>query len=76
MDKITITLDGHSGCGKSTLAKLIAQELDYIYVDTGAMYRCIALAVLEDQRIHIPVKVWPPPQPKNTIFNRISASSC
>ena len=41
MDKITITLDGHSGCGKSTLAKLIAQELDYIYVDTGAMYRAI-----------------------------------
>ena len=41
MDKITITLDGHSGCGKSTLAKSIAQELNYVYVDSGAMYRAI-----------------------------------
>ncbi len=41
MDKIIITLDGHSGCGKSTLAKLIAQKLNYSYVDTGAMYRAI-----------------------------------
>tara|TARA_B100000963_G_C22568632_1_gene644938 strand:+ start:732 stop:1424 length:693 start_codon:yes stop_codon:yes gene_type:complete len=41
MEKITITLDGHSGCGKSTLAKSIAQELNYVYVDSGAMYRAI-----------------------------------
>lgn len=41
--KIIIAIDGHSSCGKSTLAKDLAHELDYIYVDTGAMYRAIAL---------------------------------
>lgn len=41
--KIIIAIDGHSSCGKSTLAKDLARELDYIYVDTGAMYRAIAL---------------------------------
>lgn len=42
-NKITIAIDGHSSCGKSTLAKDIAKQLDYIYVDTGAMYRAVAL---------------------------------
>lgn len=41
--KITIAIDGHSSCGKSTLAKDLAKELNYIYVDTGAMYRAVAL---------------------------------
>ena len=41
MKKIVITLDGHSACGKSTLAKSIANELRYVYVDTGAMYRAV-----------------------------------
>jgi len=48
MDKITITLDGHSGCGKSTLAKKLAFELRYTYVDTGAMYRAVALFALQN----------------------------
>ncbi len=38
-----IAIDGFSSCGKSTLAKQIAKELDYIFVDTGAMYRATAL---------------------------------
>lgn len=42
-NKITIAIDGHSSCGKSTLAKDLATELKYIYVDTGAMYRAVAL---------------------------------
>jgi len=42
-EKIIIAIDGHSSCGKSTLAKDLAQELSYIYVDTGAMYRAMAL---------------------------------
>lgn len=46
MDKIVIAIDGHSSCGKSTFAKRIARELGYIYVDSGAMYRAIALALL------------------------------
>jgi len=43
MNKIIITLDGHSGCGKSTLAKKIAEELSYLYIDTGSMYRAVTL---------------------------------
>lgn len=41
-----ITIDGPSAAGKSTLAKAIAQRLNFLYVDTGALYRAIALTVL------------------------------
>ena len=41
--KITIAIDGHSSCGKSTLAKELAEKLGYIYIDSGAMYRGVAL---------------------------------
>lgn len=41
--KITIAIDGFSSTGKSTLAKLIAKKYNYIYVDTGAMYRAVTL---------------------------------
>ncbi len=51
MKKIIITLDGHSACGKSTLAKLIANELKYIYVDTGAMYREVTFYYLMNDYI-------------------------
>ena len=43
MRKITIAIDGHSSCGKSTLAKNIAAKLGYKYIDSGAMYRVVAL---------------------------------
>ena len=46
-EKIIIALDGHSSCGKSTYAKLIASELGYSYIDTGAMYRAVTLAAME-----------------------------
>jgi cytidylate kinase len=46
-DKIIIALDGNSSCGKSTYAKLIAKELGYSYIDTGAMYRAVTLAAME-----------------------------
>jgi cytidylate kinase len=42
-NKINIAIDGYSSCGKSTLAKQLAKELGYIYVDSGSMYRAIAL---------------------------------
>lgn len=42
-NKINIAIDGYSSCGKSTLAKSVAKELNYIYVDTGAMYRAMTL---------------------------------
>lgn len=43
---LTIAIDGLSSCGKSTFAKALAQELGYIYVDTGAMYRAVTFAFL------------------------------
>ncbi len=46
MKKITIAIDGHSSCGKSTMAKKLAEELGYVYVDTGAMYRAVTLYAL------------------------------
>ena len=41
-----VAIDGPAGAGKSTIAKLVAKELNFIYVDTGAMYRAIALFLL------------------------------
>lgn len=46
MKKITVAIDGHSSCGKSTMAKDLAREVGYIYIDTGAMYRAVALFAL------------------------------
>ncbi len=42
-----IAIDGYSSCGKSTFAKSIAEELDYVYIDSGAMYRAVALYCLK-----------------------------
>lgn len=41
--KIIIAIDGYSSCGKSTFAKAIAKELNYLYIDSGAMYRAVTL---------------------------------
>ncbi|MES2731581.1 MAG: (d)CMP kinase [Bacteroidota bacterium] len=41
--KIIIAIDGYSACGKSTTAKLVASQLGYTYIDTGAMYRAVTL---------------------------------
>lgn len=41
-----VAIDGPAGAGKSTIAKLVAKEMNFIYVDTGAMYRAIALYLL------------------------------
>lgn len=48
MKKITIAIDGHSSTGKSTAAKQLAKKLNYIYVDTGAMYRAVSYFVLQN----------------------------
>lgn len=42
MKKIIVAIDGYSSTGKSTVAKSLAKELNYIYVDTGAMYRAVS----------------------------------
>ena len=43
MKKIIVAIDGYSSCGKSTMAKALAKEVGYAYIDTGAMYRAVAL---------------------------------
>jgi len=45
---ITIAIDGYSSCGKSTIAKALAAKLGYAYVDSGAMYRAVALFALRN----------------------------
>ncbi len=47
-NKIIIAIDGFSSCGKSTLAKALAAKLEYVFIDTGAMYRAIALYFLRN----------------------------
>ncbi|OXA98999.1 (d)CMP kinase [Flavobacterium pectinovorum] len=51
MKKITIAIDGFSSTGKSTLAKQLAKELEYVYVDTGAMYRAVAYFAMQHEFI-------------------------
>jgi len=51
MSKIIIAIDGFSSTGKSTIAKQLAKALDYIYVDTGAMYRAVAYFALNHNLI-------------------------
>ncbi len=51
--KIAIAIDGPAGAGKSSISKVVANELGYLYIDTGAMYRGVTWAVLDS---HIDVK--------------------
>jgi ATPase subunit of ABC transporter with duplicated ATPase domains len=46
---LIIAIDGPSGSGKSTLGRLLARALNLLYIDTGSMYRAVALAVIESQ---------------------------
>lgn len=48
MEKVIITIDGPSASGKSSVAKLVAKRLNYRYIDSGAMYRCICLYMLNN----------------------------
>ena len=49
--KINIAIDGHSSCGKGTLARQLAEKLDYTFIDSGSMYRAVALYFLENDII-------------------------
>ena len=51
-NNIIVAIDGYSSCGKSTLAKAIARKLHFIYVDSGAMYRAVALYFLRNNIDH------------------------
>src|SRR5438477_7520059 len=49
MKKLIIAIDGPSGAGKSTTGKALANKLGYLYIDTGAMYRAVALSALREK---------------------------
>ena len=49
--KLIIAIDGYSSCGKSTFARLIAKDLNYIFIDTGAMYRAVTLFCMRNNYI-------------------------
>ncbi|MDR3696604.1 (d)CMP kinase [Mucilaginibacter sp.] len=49
INHIVIAIDGYSSCGKSTLAKALAKKLHFVYVDSGAMYRAVALYFLRNK---------------------------
>lgn len=48
-DKFIITIDGPAGAGKTTIAKMVADKLNFAYIDTGAMYRGITLRIIEEE---------------------------
>lgn len=52
-NKITIAIDGYAACGKSTLAKDLAKALGYTFIDSGSMYRAVALYCLENDLIDV-----------------------
>ncbi|MDQ0205899.1 (d)CMP kinase [Alkalicoccobacillus murimartini] len=47
-DSVNIAIDGPAGAGKSTVAKLVSEELGFLYIDTGAMYRALTLAAIRE----------------------------
>ena len=49
MSNLIIAIDGPSGAGKSTLGRMLARELDLLYIDTGSMYRAVAVAVIDNK---------------------------
>ena len=54
MKKLTIAIDGPAGAGKSTIAKKVAEALNYVYLDTGAMYRAVTLMFLQSKKTFSP----------------------
>ena len=54
--KRVIAIDGPAGAGKSTVAKIVAEKLGYIYIDTGAMYRGVAWKTLKQSMCTLPVR--------------------
>jgi cytidylate kinase len=54
---VLVAIDGPAGAGKSTVARALAHELGFTYLDSGAMYRCVALAALQRERAELPEQV-------------------
>ncbi len=89
MSSIIIALDGYSSCGKSTTAKLAAKQLDYAYIDTGAMYRAVTLYFLQNHisitnphevskalnNIHITFRRHPETKSNDTFLNGMNVET-
>jgi cytidylate kinase len=89
MKKIIIALDGYSSCGKSSTAKKVAAELSYAFIDSGAMYRAVALYFIQHKvdfndinqvvdalnKIKITFQFNPERQASDTILNGINVES-
>jgi cytidylate kinase len=85
MAKLTIAIDGPAGSGKSSVARLVSSVLEYLYLDSGAMYRAVALKALQStgplddetqltklaKETHIELKPPTPEQEKAGIKNRV-----
>ncbi|MGL4739529.1 MAG: (d)CMP kinase [Sarcina sp.] len=56
MNKLSVAIDGPAGAGKSTIAKIVADKLDLMYINTGAMYRAVTLKALEKDILYTDVK--------------------
>jgi len=54
---IIVAIDGPAGSGKSTSAKMVAQKLGYLYIDTGAMYRAVTLLAMQQDILHNEEKI-------------------
>ncbi len=65
----SIAIDGPAGAGKSTIARLVAERLNFIYVDSGALYRTVALAVKQKGILVVPVQL-------QQIFSEIQIEMC
>lgn len=85
MKKIVIAIDGPAGSGKSSSAKIVAERLGYIYIDTGAMYRAVTLEALRrgiaenEEEIckildEIKIELRTSPQGQRTILNGVDVS--
>ena len=70
MKKLIIAIDGPVGSGKSTVARRVAQLLDYVYIDTGAMYRAVALKALAQRSFRrMRATIW-------SLWRAIRRSTC
>lgn len=90
MNKLTIAIDGPAGSGKSTVARRVAALLGYLYLDSGAMYRAVALKALRRKvsldneaslealarETHIELKSPTPQQEEAGLKNRVFLDSC
>jgi len=73
--KLIIAIDGPAGSGKSTSAKLVAKRLNYLYIDTGAMYRAVTLFVLRNNLLGKNVEIVELAKSLNIVLNFVEGET-